>query len=257
MNGCKRTGAITFFIRSHPFRHRNSRFNWFDVWLQRELALTTENCGVLLIVGYEITNPVFWFWEMAVDIFNCSRVGRKGEKCLLSSPHLFIAGEDELYSCPVTISSRGHPSLNASLGASVILAMLRLPSASLYRNPWWDPLSEHQHSRQLSPMPWQVKKGPQSLCNLDPLGIYLCLSLYFSCHGMSATRLLSHRGHSTGLRNRGVYTIFHSHPNLTCSWPVGAGMWVPHISIWGLFSLVTLPSKLQVPITLKFFHCFT
>ena len=214
-----------------------------------------------LIVGYEITNPVFWFWEMAVDIFNCSRVGRKGEKwCLLSSPHLFIAGEDELYSCPVTISSRGHPSLNASLGASVTLATLRLPSASLYQNPWWDPYQSISIPRQLSPMPWQVKRGPQSLCNLDPLGSHICaLSLYFSlswevCYKAAVSQRAIQKA---GLRNRGVYTISHSHPNLTCSWPVGAGMWVPHISIWGLFSLVTLPSKLQVPITLKFFHCFT
>lgn len=46
---------------------------------QRELALARKLWRAL-IVGYEITNPVFWFWEMAVDIFNCSKVGRKGEK---------------------------------------------------------------------------------------------------------------------------------------------------------------------------------
>ena len=145
------------------------------------------------------------------------------------------------------ISSHGHPSLNASLRPSVTLVMLRLSSASLYQNPQWDPHQSISVPSRLTPIPRQDKRGHHSLCKLDPLGSHICaFSPYFSlswdvCYKAAVSQRAIQKA---GLRNRGVYMISLSHPNLTCSWPVGAGMWVPHISIWGLFSLVTLPFKL-------------
>ena len=69
-----------------------------------------------LIVDYEITIPVFWLWEMAIDIFNCSRVGGKVRSDVYS-PALTCSFLGKM-SCRVVLSwspvMDTHPWLNLS-----------------------------------------------------------------------------------------------------------------------------------------------
>lgn len=75
MIGC-RGQALSPLSLERSFRHRDSKFNWFTVWL-RENWLYDCKLPCALIVGHEIITPMFWFWDMDIDTFKCPRVGGK------------------------------------------------------------------------------------------------------------------------------------------------------------------------------------
>ena len=65
--GCKGYDLSPFFIRRHPFRHRDSKFNWFNEWLRKnwllglEIALcfncgSRRNCSDILVLGH-----AYWY----------------------------------------------------------------------------------------------------------------------------------------------------------------------------------------------------
>ena len=140
--------------------------------------------------------------------------GRKGEKwCLLCSPHLFFTGEGKVYSRPILISSLGHPSLLVSLTTSVIWTMPGLPSASLYRNPQWDPFrlcspwadSPTRDSQEGASQPLELWPSVQPyLCPFSSLQFVMgCLQ------GCGLTKCpLGSRPHT----HRGAYRISHLTP---------------------------------------------
>lgn len=100
-----------------------------------------------LIVGYEITNPVFWFWEMAIDIFNCSRVGGKVRS--------------DVYSAALTCSLLGKMSFTVVLSWSLVMGTHRWMHLSGPQSHWscWG-FHLHLFIRTLSETPIRASAFP-------------------------------------------------------------------------------------------------
>lgn len=190
MIGCKRQGLSPFSLEGIlsgteilsliGSMNDSERIGCYDWKLQRDL-----------IVGHEIITQTFWSWNCPLV---CVRLKdeRKGEQvCLVSSPHLFSTGADELHSCPVIISSHGHiPAVSLTTCHS---GHAKAPTCVPLSHPAVRPLQTVSALPQLTPIPWRVERGQQGLPNLDLLcAIQPYLNPFSVCLGMSA-RLLPHR----------------------------------------------------------------
>lgn len=220
--------------------------NWL-LWLNTTACF---NCG-----SWNNCSDI-WFWDMDIHRFNCSRVRGTVRSDVCSLALTCSSWSRWAVDRPVMISSHGCPSLLASLRTSVPVAMLWLPSTSLYHNPHWDP-----HTPPRSPLAnsHTVERWHHSLSNLHPLGSHgSTLSSQFSLSQASAGLLVLCKQASL---------FFAQSPNikgiplvpLWCQ-PLysGAAVQDPHTSNCGLFLLLILLSPyIKVPQTLKIFHCYT
>lgn len=121
-----------------------------------------------LIVGHEIITPTFWFWEMDIDTFNCSRVRGKvrSDVCF---PALTCSLLEQM-SCTIVLSLAPvvgiHPCWHLAnlshTGHTVALICIPLSQSSVR------PLQTISTLPELTPTPWRVKWGHHSLWKPDP-----------------------------------------------------------------------------------------
>lgn len=130
--------------------------NWL-LWLN-----TTEyfNCG-----SWSNCSDI-WFWDMDIHRFNCSRVRGTVKSDVCSLALTCSSWSRWAVDRPVMISSHGYPSLLTSLRTSVSVAMLWLPSTSLYHNPHWEPRTPPCSLPWLTPTPWRGDITASLTCTL-------------------------------------------------------------------------------------------
>lgn len=119
--------------------------NWL-LWLKIAYAL---------IVGHEIIIPTFWFWDMDIDMFNCSRVGGRMRRDVCF-PALTVCSLLEQTSCTVVLSwALVMASIPAGLSHNLSHPGHAVaPNCTpLSHNPQWDPFSTFP---QRTPIPWRI-----------------------------------------------------------------------------------------------------
>lgn len=188
---------------------------------------------------------------------------RKREQwCLLSSPHLLSTGADEMYNCPVMISSHGDSFIPAVIshdlshtGYPVAPTCVPLSQPSVRSLQTVSPLP------QLTPIPWRVHEGISGPLKLWPMQPYPNPFQFISACLQGCCLTESHLGSQPWVlfclepKHKGVSTLSHLIPT-SLLWTWRERVQGPHISIWGLFSLVTLPSP-NVPKALTMFCYYT
>lgn len=178
MIGC-RGQALSPLSLERSFRHRDSKFNWFTVWL-RENWLYDCKLPCALIVGHEIITPMFWFWDMDIDTFKCPRVGGKvrSDVCFPALTCSLL----EKVRCIVV------PSWSLVLGTHHCWYLSRPqsygPCQGFHLHPFIETLSETLLDcalPELTLLPGTVKREHHSLSNCDPLYSHTsALSPHFS-----------------------------------------------------------------------------